>query len=70
MPPEASSALIEWFVNHFASTPDPSDGSALGAIVYEMFGLQDAFGQVMMNNLRASTPLFVFQRCVSLTYQV
>ncbi|KIJ15595.1 hypothetical protein PAXINDRAFT_99461 [Paxillus involutus ATCC 200175] len=53
MSPEASSALIEWFVNHFASTPDPSDGSALGAIVYEMFGLQDAFGQVMMNNLRS-----------------
>ncbi|KAF9222489.1 leucine carboxyl methyltransferase [Gyrodon lividus] len=53
MSPQASSALIEWFVSHFASTPDPSDGSVLGAIVYEMFGLQDAFGQVMMNNLRS-----------------
>lgn len=49
MSPESATALIDWFVNHFAST---HDGSILGAIVYEMFGLQGAFGQVMLNNLR------------------
>ncbi|KAG8218756.1 S-adenosyl-L-methionine-dependent methyltransferase, partial [Butyriboletus roseoflavus] len=50
MSPESTSALINWFVNHLAS---PHEGSILGAIVYEMFGLQDAFGQVMLNNLRS-----------------
>ncbi|KAF8558868.1 leucine carboxyl methyltransferase [Imleria badia] len=48
MSPESSSALIDWFVNH-----STHDGSILGAIVYEMFGLQDAFGQVMLNNLQS-----------------
>lgn len=54
MAPESSSALIDWFVNYFASA---QDGSILGAIVYEMFGLQDAFGQVMLNNLQVFDPL-------------
>jgi len=49
MVPDSSSALIDWFVNYFAST---HGGSVLGAIVYEMFGLQDAFGRVMLNNLQ------------------
>ncbi|KIJ65957.1 hypothetical protein HYDPIDRAFT_174736 [Hydnomerulius pinastri MD-312] len=54
MSPEASSAIIQWFVDYFAqSGPDTSGAGVLGAIVYEMFGLQDAFGQVMMNNLRS-----------------
>ena len=53
MSPESTSALVDWFVNHFAST---HEGSILGAIVYEMFGLQDAFGQVMLNNLRVFVP--------------
>jgi hypothetical protein len=61
MAPESSSALIDWFVNYFASTPD---GSILGAIVYEMFGLQDAFGQVMLNNLQVFESLF--PRCFHL----
>lgn len=50
MAPESSSAIVDWFVNYFASI---HDGSILGAIVYEMFGLQDAFGQVMLNNLQS-----------------
>ncbi|KAG1802924.1 S-adenosyl-L-methionine-dependent methyltransferase [Suillus plorans] len=53
MSPEASSTLIQWFVDFFSpSTHIPSPGT-LGCTVYEMFGLEDAFGQVMMNNLRA-----------------
>jgi len=48
--PESSAALFDWFVNHFGTA---RDGSVLGAVVYEMFGLQDAFGQVMLNNLRS-----------------
>lgn len=61
MSPEPSSALIDWFVNHFAS---PHDGSILGAIVYEMFGLQDAFGQVMLSNLQVFKFLPRFCRAV------
>lgn len=53
MSPEASSTLIQWFVDFFSpSTRTPSPGT-LGCTVYEMFGLEDSFGQVMMNNLRA-----------------
>lgn len=47
MTPDASYALIQWFTDYFA----PSD-VVLGAVVYEMFGLNDAFGQVMLNNLK------------------
>ncbi|KAJ7186877.1 S-adenosyl-L-methionine-dependent methyltransferase [Mycena filopes] len=44
----ASSAVLEWFRDYFAQ------GSAvLGSIVYEMFGLQDSFGRVMVANLQA-----------------
>lgn len=46
--PEASQALIKWFVDYSA----PS--SALGAVVYEMFGLNDSFGTVMVENLKVS----------------
>ncbi|KAH7909366.1 S-adenosyl-L-methionine-dependent methyltransferase [Hygrophoropsis aurantiaca] len=60
MTPNASAAVIQWFVDYFecaASTQGTSGASdrpgILGGIVYEMFGLGDAFGQVMMNNLRA-----------------
>lgn len=49
--PEASQTLIRWFVDYFA----PS--SVLGAMVYEMFGLNDSFGTVMIENLKvAFTP--------------
>lgn len=44
--PEASQALIQWFVDYFASS------SILGAVVYEMFGLNDSFGTVMVDNLK------------------
>ncbi|KAG9312203.1 cation transport protein-domain-containing protein [Chiua virens] len=57
MSPESSSALIDWFVNYFAAAP-PESGRVLGAVVYEMFGLQDAFGRVMVNNLQVCTSLF------------
>ena len=57
MTPEASSALIQWFVDLFTPNIQISTPGALGGVVYEMFGLEDAFGQVMMNNLRVSQPL-------------
>ncbi|KAI6007607.1 S-adenosyl-L-methionine-dependent methyltransferase [Pisolithus orientalis] len=50
---EASSNLTQWFVDYFDSNSVSSNPGVLGAIVYEMFGLQDSFGQVMMNNLRS-----------------
>lgn len=49
MTPEASAAVIQWFVDYFSSDPE---GSVLGGAVYEMFGLGDAFGKVMLNNLK------------------
>lgn len=59
--PESSAALFEWFVNRFAAA---RDGSVLGTIVYEMFGLQDAFGQVMLHNLRVCLCRFLRCRCL------
>ncbi|EGO00823.1 hypothetical protein SERLA73DRAFT_105231 [Serpula lacrymans var. lacrymans S7.3] len=56
MSPEASSALIQWFVDYFhqGSSSTVAGGHApLAGIVYEMFGLRDAFGQVMLNNLKS-----------------
>ncbi|KAH9944582.1 leucine carboxyl methyltransferase [Amylocystis lapponica] len=50
MPPAASSALIQWFVDYFSTTSGPG---VLGGLVYEMFGLNDPFGRVMVNNLKA-----------------
>jgi len=44
----ASNALIRWFVDYFAAAP----GGLLGGVVYEMFKLNDAFGRVMLNNLK------------------
>ena len=45
MTPDASSALLRWFVDHMGA-------GVLGCVVYEMFGLNDAFGKVMVNNLK------------------
>ena len=50
MRPEASDAVIGWFVDYFSSDPN----AVLGGIVYEMFGLEDAFGKVMFSNLKVS----------------
>jgi [phosphatase 2A protein]-leucine-carboxy methyltransferase len=55
MEPATSNALIQWFVDYFAAAP----GGLLGGVVYEMFKLNDAFGRVMLNNLKV--------RCVSLS---
>ncbi|CEL52565.1 Leucine carboxyl methyltransferase 1 OS=Cryptococcus neoformans var, neoformans serotype D (strain B-3501A) GN=PPM1 PE=3 SV=1 [Rhizoctonia solani AG-1 IB] len=44
MPPNASGAIIQWFSNTFKRT---------AGIVYEMFGLQDSFGKVLKDNLKA-----------------
>ena len=51
MAPAASTSLIKWFVDYL----DPP--SALGAVVYEMFGLDDAFGRMMLSNLRKVRPV-------------
>jgi [phosphatase 2A protein]-leucine-carboxy methyltransferase len=48
MTQEASDAIIRWFVNYFSPAPN----GVLGSLVYEMFGLGDAFGQIMLNNLK------------------
>lgn len=50
MPPEASSSLIQWFVDYFSD--NNKKDAILGGIVYEMFGLGDSFGRVMLNNLK------------------
>lgn len=48
MSPAESSAVIQSFVDYFSQ----DQGGILGSIVYEMFGLGDAFGRVMLNNLK------------------
>ncbi|GLB37712.1 putative leucine carboxyl methyltransferase [Lyophyllum shimeji] len=48
MEPSASDAILRWFVEHFST-----EKSLVGAVVYEMFGLQDAFGKVMVKNLKS-----------------
>ncbi|KAH9911196.1 leucine carboxyl methyltransferase [Fomitopsis serialis] len=54
MSPQASSALIQGFVDHFESATSAQGGhGVLGGIVYEMFGLEDSFGKVMKSNLMA-----------------
>jgi [phosphatase 2A protein]-leucine-carboxy methyltransferase len=59
MAPSASSRLLEWFKEYFSQTSgaDGSDG-VLGCVVYEMFGLTDQFGLVMINNLKVCHPHF------------
>ncbi|KAJ7086435.1 S-adenosyl-L-methionine-dependent methyltransferase [Mycena belliarum] len=47
MAPSASSAVLKWFMDYFSSS------GILGSIVYEMFRLQDSFGRVMVENLKA-----------------
>jgi hypothetical protein len=49
MNPAASNALMRWFIDYFSTAPG---GGLLGGVVYEMFKLNDAFGRVMLNNLK------------------
>ncbi|KAG9075658.1 carboxy methyl transferase for protein phosphatase 2A [Ceratobasidium sp. 370] len=44
MLPSASAAIVQWFAGTFKRT---------AGIVYEMFGLQDSFGKVLKENLKA-----------------
>lgn len=53
MRPEASNAILQWFTSYFDALPESGRG-VLGCIVYEMFALEDAFGKVMVNNLKVS----------------
>ncbi|OCH90602.1 leucine carboxyl methyltransferase [Obba rivulosa] len=46
MAPAASSRLVQWFTGYFES-------GVLGGLIYEMYGLEDNFGNVMKDNLRA-----------------
>jgi [phosphatase 2A protein]-leucine-carboxy methyltransferase len=59
MPPAASAGIVRWFADHAAP------GAVLGAVVYEMFGLQDAFGRVMLRNLLVRAPSIVLRRSCS-----
>jgi [phosphatase 2A protein]-leucine-carboxy methyltransferase len=64
MTPAASNALIRWFVDYFAAA-----GAAvgpLGGVVYEMFKLNDAFGRVMLNNLKVRVFLTLRTSCTLL----
>ncbi|CAA7258954.1 unnamed protein product [Cyclocybe aegerita] len=47
MSPVDSSRLLDWFVK-----VQQKHNGVLGCIVYEMFGLNDSFGRVMVNNLK------------------
>ncbi|KAG5647072.1 hypothetical protein DXG03_001442 [Asterophora parasitica] len=48
MEPSSSDDVLRWFVEYFSPQETP-----LGALVYEMFGLGDSFGKVMVNNLKS-----------------
>lgn len=52
MAPSASNAIIQWFSDYQANS---QEDVVLGGIVYEMFGLNDSFGRVMLNNLKVSS---------------
>lgn len=51
--PQASAAIFEWFSEKIAKS------APLGAIVYEMFGLEDSFGRVMKSNLKVCLHLHI-----------
>ncbi|KDQ52823.1 hypothetical protein JAAARDRAFT_137977 [Jaapia argillacea MUCL 33604] len=52
MSPTSSQALLRWFVDYFSSRSE-AGASVLGGVVYEMFGLGDPFGKVMLQNLKS-----------------
>ncbi|KAF9012542.1 S-adenosyl-L-methionine-dependent methyltransferase [Cyathus striatus] len=51
--PEASSRLLKWFIDHVSNSNTTKIPGILGCVVYEMFGLNDSFGRVMLNNLKS-----------------
>ncbi|KAG6875836.1 hypothetical protein C0993_007151 [Termitomyces sp. T159_Od127] len=51
MEPGESEGLLRWFVEYCTG--------AVGGVVYEMFGLEDAFGRVMVRNLKVGGALGV-----------
>lgn len=54
--PATSDALLRWFVDYFTAPSNVEQRKGvLGAVVYEMFGLGDSFGRVMLNNLKVSS---------------
>jgi [phosphatase 2A protein]-leucine-carboxy methyltransferase len=57
--PSASSQLLDWFLKFIQKSPT----GVLGCVVYEMFGLNDSFGRVMVDNLRVCPSLRVFSAC-------
>lgn len=54
--PSASSHLLDWFIKFIQRSPT----GVLGCVVYEMFGLNDSFGRVMINNLRVSLIISIY----------
>ncbi|TCD61951.1 carboxy methyl transferase for protein phosphatase 2A [Steccherinum ochraceum] len=52
--PSVPTLLPTWFVDLFEQS---GQSTILGGIVYEMFGLTDAFGKVMLSNLKHSRAL-------------
>jgi len=68
MSPEASSSLIQWFVDYFSNNSQKD--AILGGIVYEMFGLGDSFGRVMLNNLKVLPILGLYLSCIVLTFSL
>jgi [phosphatase 2A protein]-leucine-carboxy methyltransferase len=51
MPPSASESIIQWFSDSF---------DIAGGVLYEMFGLEDSFGQIMRRNLMVTHFHYVF----------
>ena len=58
--PSASSQLLDWFIKFIKKSPT----GVLGCVVYEMFGLNDSFGRVMVDNLRVWPPSFSYIQCM------
>jgi len=54
---ETSSRLLQWFIKYFSANNGEVTRpiGPLGCIIYEMFGLNDSFGKVMLTNLQVSS---------------
>lgn len=58
--PSASSHLLNWFLKFVQKSPN----GVLGCIVYEMFGLGDSFGRVMVSNLKVLPHYSFLPKCL------